>query len=441
MPRPAIHNGATKRSLVNLAFVLCFFPWLRIFPIDAETQPVAGIVGLIIVILYGVKRNPFSVTLFWFIFLVGGYYGISAVRRPHLLLEVSIQTIAYVLPLFVFLAIYDKLHLLSIRLYFGAFLLWITLGILQYFDCFSFLRPILDTLLGHVISRYRSVPIGGSRGVLFWGPEPAIASKVIILFAASGGFFFSVGRINGRSFAAVLLGTIFMTVLNKSGTGSLILAVFLSGMLWGYFAGLMRSGNLTSLVSVSIIVVLGCLLTLCTFAWMSREHYQSRLFEIAQVTHEFLAQGQKVSWPKVYDLLTRVGTNRFPALYAGYASLYHGYGLGRGTGSWLTDTSESVRECAASSDPYHGLKWKPSSYASAVALDMGFPGLIALLIFLSRFLLVATKSCCQPLARAVIYGMALVAVLHILALDILSVPTPWLLLAYIQGMRGRLTLR
>jgi hypothetical protein len=72
-----------KRRLVNLTFFCCFFPFLKPLPVRAETQPVAGLVALLIILLYRARKSIYSITLPWFMFIIAGYYAISVVVRLH----------------------------------------------------------------------------------------------------------------------------------------------------------------------------------------------------------------------------------------------------------------------------------------------------------------------------------------------------------------------
>ena len=219
----------TKRFLVNAAFFFCFFPFLKILPITAETQPIAGIIGLIIILLFGIRRNIFSLALLWFIFIVLGYYMVTSVLKPSLLPKITLNTIAYFIPLFVFLSLQDRMHLLSVKLYFTTLYLWLGLGLLQYFNFIAPLNSLLESTLQHIISHYRSSSYGGARGVAFFSQEPSAGVTSVILLLITGVFFYTAGRISRKSMWQAVAVSFLMILLNKSGTGGLLLAIFVLG--------------------------------------------------------------------------------------------------------------------------------------------------------------------------------------------------------------------
>jgi hypothetical protein len=419
----------SKRFLVNITFLLCFFPWLRVFPVHAETQPIAAIVALLILCFWGIKRDPLSLTLLWFLLCLGGYYLISLALRIESWGPVSLHTVSYALPILVFLALFDKLGLLSVRFYWVAFWLWLMLGVVQYFDCFSAVKPILDGLLGHIIGRYKSVQLGGSRGVLFWGPEPATAAKGILLLLATGFYFYSAGRMRKRALSCIVAGTLGMTLMNKSGTGGLIYGLFLLMLVIGYLVGVLRRRGFIRLsLHVAVILLVG-LLCYRGFLWAQEHGYRSRFSYLADRAFCSLTTGR----PPLRYMLIQAGGDRFPLVYIGYASLVRGYPMGHGTGGWLTDMSDMIKSCRRYLFNYRVPLWKPYSYGSAVAFDMGFPGLFLLLMFLLQCAMRIGKDRCCPEIRGIRYALCFTGIFHILLLDMISIPTPWLLLAYVAG--------
>jgi hypothetical protein len=74
---------------------------------------------------------------------------------------------------------------------------------------------------------------------------------------------------------------------------------------------------------------------------------------------------------------------------------------------------------------------KPNSYASALALDTGVLGLFMLLVFLSLFFVFRKKGKLLPMLSGVRWAMVITAVFHILLNDLITIPTPWLILGYV----------
>jgi len=425
----------SKRTLVNLTFLFCFFPFLKVLPIRAESQPIAGIIGLLLILLYGVRRNVFSITLLWFIFVILGYYLFSVILRPSFLPQITLHTIAYLVPLFVFLSLHDKLNLLSTRLYFAVLALWLSAGIIQFFGAGTFVGRLLNSVLAIFMNmRYFYHP-GDVRGVAFFAADHACAARIIILFLATAVFFFLTDRIGKKKLWLVILATVVMMIMNKSGTGGLIFVIFLLGLFFGAIVGAIRCKLFLSLLRVVSCGLVMSGIIVVALALMSKHGYQSRFMEVAKVAYDLVTA--KKDTPFYASKLVFVGGVRFPTVYAGYFSLIHQYGLGHGVASWLTGAvayDDFLRDLRLTSYAQRLKDIKPCSYGAAVAFDMGLPGFVLLLIFLFLFTGVAEKGDCRPFVFGLTWAMLFVSICHILVLDLLTIPTPWLLLAYVRHM-------
>ena len=435
----------SKRTLVNITFFLCFFPFVRILRLHSvETEPIAGIIGLLIILLYGIKRNIFSITLIWLMFVITGYCAISIILRPSLFPSIILHTIAYFIPLFVFLSLYDKMDLLSPKVYFVALFIWLAVGVVQYFSLFGFLKPILNDVLGIFISRYASSPLGGARGVVFLGPEPSASSTSIILFMLTALFFYATRKISSVVMWLAVCASLFMLFLNKSGTGMLLFVLIPLGFLGGYLAVFVRGLKSFSLPRETIYVPFcaGLILVVVWFAavLLQRQYsYRSRFSDSATAAFDRIVVQRDVSM----HTWTRLGGFRVPALYVGYRSLGQNYGLGRGVGSWLTDFDQVARSCGVFLENLPLLERernlkvvKPGAYGGTLAFDVGAIGLFVLLLFLSLFLVSKFKTKLPPSVSGPMWCIFFVSALKILFMGLVTLPMPWLGLCYVYHIKS-----
>jgi hypothetical protein len=428
----------TKRFLINAAFFFCFFPFLKILPITAETQPVAGIIGLIIILRFGIRRNIFSLLLLWFIFTVLGYYMVTSVLKPSLLPKITLNTIAYFIPLFVFLSLQDKMHLLSVKLYFIILYLWLGLGLLQYFNFIAPLNSLIESVLQRIISRYQSGTYGGARGVAFFSQEPAAGAKSIILLMITGIFFYAAGRISKKSMWLAIAASLLMILLNKSGTGGFLIAIFLFGLFIGYCVACIRDGKFFLFVRKLVLIPAMITLLVAGFlALVSKYNYRSRFIESANVMYKAVFIHGK---PNLYTF-AMAGGFRYLTLYVGYASLVENYAVGHGVASWITDFDRVARASGIYMEDYplreeeKVLKVvKPNSYAATVAFDMGVLGLAPLILFMIFILFSKARERLSSQFLAAKYGMLFTGIAHVLIFGLITLPVPWLLFCYVNHL-------
>jgi hypothetical protein len=417
---------------------------MKLFPIQAETQPIAGLIGLLIILRYGIKKSVYSITLLWLMFIIVGYYVVSIILRPLLFFDVTLNTIAYFIPLFVFLSLYDKIDLLSPKLYFIVLYVWLAVGIIQYFSFFGFLKPVLNAVLGSIISRYTSSPLGGARGVVFFSQEPSAASTSITLFMLTAIFFYTTRRISRMNMWLAMSVSVIMTFLNKSASGMVTLSLFPLCLLVSYIIAFVR--RLRSLTLPREVIYVPLWVTLIVVVvWAStvslkkRIGYTNRIFEVAPVAWERVVVRRDVS----LLALGSVGGFRFPVMYVGYRSLGQNYALGHGAASWLTDFDRVARSCGVFLENFplmaseKALKVvKPNAYGAALAFDTGMPGLFFFLLFLSLFLFSKFKTKVPPSVSALTSVIVIVSVFKLLATGLITLPTWWLGLCYVYHIKN-----
>lgn len=429
-----------KRKLVNLAFFFCFFPFLKVLPIEAETQPIAGIIALVILLIYGVKRTRYSIALLWLVYVVIGYYFITITFRPFLIPKIALHTIAHLIPLFVFLALYDKMNLLSVKLYFLVLLLWLGLGLIQSFDFASPLKVLTDVVLGHLIADYQSSSFGGARGVAFFSQEPSAGANIVVLLMLTGVFFYTVGRISKRSMWLAVTASIVMAILNKSGTVGFLVTVFALGLFVGYLVALAKTGRMVVLMrkfvciaAVAAILIAGLLMLVSKF------QYSSRFVNVAKIVYNDIIVRKQLS----FYVMAKIGGFRFLTVYVGYRSIFDNFGLGHGIASYLTEFDRMAKAAGVVFSDYplrESERWlkvvKPDSYSATVALDVGVVGLLPLLSFLGFFLFSKPMVRLGPGVLVAKWGMLFVGLLRILLLGFISLPMPWLVLCYVYHLNS-----
>lgn len=427
-----------KRGLVNLAFFFCFMPFFKVVNISAETQPIAGIISLFIILLYGVKRSFLSWTILFFIALVFLYTGITATIYPSFLLKILLNGFAYFLPLFVFLALHDKVTLVSPRAFYIVFWVWLIVGIIQYFSVLSPIRSVLDALFKYIIARYIGYAAGGGRGVQFLSPEPSAAATSIFLLGVTGVFLYVHNRINKRQFVIIVLGFLIMVFVNKSGTMMLLTLFFIGVYVLVHLRTLYREHLLLRRIArYTLLALLVGAVGYIALSILFSHKYHSRFGQIIGLTYQAIF----VQHLLTLDDMIRIGGFRYLTLYIGYASIFTNYGIGHGIASWLinfpkleADTHMVLYNYALLGAQRYTQFVKPGSYLATVSADMGGPGALVVVTFLVAFFASSWGKNRLVGLNALKYALLWSAVLNVLMMGLITLPMPWVLLCYVYYM-------
>jgi len=227
-----------------------------------------------------------------------------------------------------------------------------------------------------------------------------------------------------------------MLLLNKSGTGGVLLAIFILGLFIGYCVALVRDGKFFLFVRKFVLIPIVLVLLAAGFMTLaSKYNYHSRFIDSAKVIHKAaFIQGK----PDLY-MFAQMGGFRVLTMYVGYASLVENYAIGHGVASWITDFDRVARASGIYLEDYplraeeKALKVvKPNSYAATVAFDMGLIGLAPLVLFVALFLFAKAKTRLLPPLFAVKFGILFLGILHVALFGLITLPMPWLLFCYVK---------
>ena len=433
-----------KESLVNLAFFLCFFPSVIYFLIESETQPIAGIIGVLIILIWGIKRNIFTSTLMWLIGIILFYAIIALIFYPFNLSNILIHGVSYILPICVFLALYDKTNLLSTKIYWAALLIWFIMGIIQYFEI-PLIKPVFEPALRFFVGeegRVKMSTFGEERGVAFFTAEPGDAAPIILLLLITGIFFYIKRRVTQRQMCLILTMILIMIFKNKSGAVFALSIIFVMGCFIGLFFQILRKKIKYVLRSFFWIGLVTAAICFLGYIFHEKFGYKSRFDIITKIVISHI-KGDAVS----LETFSLIGGVRAFLLLVGYKSLYHNYGLGHGIASWKIPSGYVEMLNFLKLDPLDypmprqeaesiavGVYTKPQSYASVIAYDTGVIGLAVLLLFLMLFIFESRRNYNYHNYQWLKYAFLSVAFSRFILFAQIPLPMNWLVLCYVYSL-------
>ena len=427
-------NGTIRKStILNLVFLLCFFPFLKLIPwITPEVQPWGALLALFCLLTFGVNKDTVSSLVMIFLLLLASAAAVSFLigRAPG---SVVMLSGAYALPLFILLALKDNTHLLSVRVLYASLLLYLLVGILQSFSLLVWAEPYVK----HWIPRFYGAPVGlAGRGVTFLAHEPSGAGFIITLMMATASYFYVLDKISGRALATVILTVLAMLVMNKSGTAFLLLliffSVFLLTMFW-YGSTASKTKTLFLVLPIASLTALVAMLVIRDYAGSAR--YILLLHKLVD-----FASSAKLS---TYAGLAEVTGGRFLSVFMGYASLIDGFGLGHGIAAYQLEYARLSSLLDIHWAEYSiarlfvmGQAQKPNAYAAQIALDLGVAGfLIIVLIVLFCWRQRGKRgfwSGERRFNKSLIVAVFATATFIIFVRSTTTMPIAWVMLAYVH---------
>jgi hypothetical protein len=437
----------SKRALINIAFFLCFFPSLFYFLVKTQTQPVGGLIACVILLKWGIKRNAFSLLLLVFITVVFMYALIGLVLYPSNYVNVLLHGASYILPVLLFLALYENADLLSPKPYWAALFIWSAIGHIQNFSLFSPIKPFLDAVFTVLVSyRYTSVPVGPGRGVSFLCSEPSDAAPVLMLFLLTGLFFLIKGKISRRGFYLAVVLVLMMLLENKSGSAFVLLMIFIAGAIAGillYFLPNLLRVDILRFTKYAIVgTCIGFILYGVLYALPKKMKWNWRFLGIVDIAKDVITGEKK----DLMETLIYMGGQRAIPLYVGYGSLFHNYGVGHGVASWKMEASfnEVMSFLHIKHTDYLYIlgneeltfhQNKPQSYLAIISYDTGILGVSIILFFLLLFMIRARNRGFQPAVFYVVkYGLLAVAFGWMGLFALIPHLMPWLVLCYVYSL-------
>lgn len=372
-----------KKILLNLTALLTFFPFFKIIPIAAEIQPIGAMIAIIYILIFDIRsrkrRKLYSAAapflLVFSLYLVTSIY-FYAQGKP-LDLSFIIQSVAiFLAPLSMFLVMLGRISLISVNVFRFSIYSWFTISFLQAAAPGLLRATGISAILSNSIARFASETVGVGRGVAAFSPEPSYAAHIIILMAGIAFLFYRKKILSSRESLLVLVMSLFMVIVNQSGTIGFFVAVF--GASYGAWE-LFKGGTKTLKMLMSLMVIL-CGGILATFFFP--QILEARFFFVLSKLADNLFSSNSTGFSAV-EFSDQFGSVRASAVQVGYESLSLTNGWGLGLGGWGSYSVElakktKVAEVSQYLFSYGDTPIRPYAYGSFVALDLGVLGLVSL---------------------------------------------------------------
>lgn len=416
-----------KKLLVNIVFLLCFFPFFKLLPfVRSEIQPYAGIFAIVLLLFWRVKKDNISFLSVLLVMIIC-VYGCFSVFRGIAFVQVLLLATGYMFPVFIFLVLKDNFHYLSKKILFVSIILYAFVGILQQFRLLVWTEPFMSL----VISHFKGGPFGGGRGVLFLASEPSYAAVIIFFMFATAVFFYHTHKITKKELFFLFTVIFIMLLINKSASGVIL---FLLYLLFYYSAILFYGSAFKKTLFFFMMFLFVILLPLVTNIFVQYTS-SARYIYILSIVLKNIG-----NIPNLFSLetLSMIGGKRFLTVIVGYMSIADFYGLGHGVSSYLFDFS---RLRSLFSMEFYGFStmqdyeriaevFKPDSYGAQIAMDTGIIGLLILFVFLFVVWQNRIKIKSSIVSKSV-FAFYLVALYMILFNSSTSLPVPWVIFAYV----------
>jgi hypothetical protein len=426
----------TEACWVNLAFFLTFFPSTIYFILPSLSQPVAAIAALPLLFLYPTRDGAVTRWILILVLLISAYIVVSLLIYGEIAKEILANGVSYMLPALYLLAMQDRAHKISIRIYRWALWVWLIIGMIQYFRVFSVLQdPLQSVLKVFIADRFLMTHYTVDRGVMFFSSEPSTAAPIILLFMICALFLRAQRRISRREMLFSMAASLAMAVMNQSGT--VVVLIFLAGI--GAFfdrLGTLRwRSKLLGLATVALGVWgVGAL------ALVVDSDFRA-LVVLADFAR--LADPDRLSGRTVIAGLSAVGGERLVPLLQGYGSIVDHFGAGHGIASWdiesvVTDVEKVVGISVFEFPELRGEngvyspeaplgQTKPQAFLAAIAWDTGVPGLLICIVLLLAVLSVARRERRLTEHR---YLFLVPAIVHCALFTQIPLLAPWLMLVF-----------
>jgi hypothetical protein len=363
--------------------------------------------------------------------LISIYILLSLIIYNENSINIIVNGLSYFCPILLYLSLYNKLDYLSFKIYIFSLVIWLIVGLIQTYDIFLTLKPFLFEIGKLAFSdRFLVNPTYDGRGAFFLASEPSISAPTIILFIGTGLFFYFKDK-NAIKTTIVLMASLYMVYLNKSAT----LGVDLLALLFGLFIYLYVILKKYRLILITIFLALLILLINLSIFYSE----DSRLFlSIYKIMDVF--DGDR----SILDIALELGSARVLPLLLGYMSIVDNYGFGHGIAAWAIPGNREIVQDAiginihdysyygysASTIPYGDII-KPQSFFSLISYDMGILGLFSLTAVILVFI---GKSSGRYFSyRSYIFSFP--AIVWLLLFGLVTLPMPWVMLAYANYFR------
>jgi hypothetical protein len=408
-----------KKILLNCTFLLSFFPSTLYFLIPSnEVQPLY-IISALPLLIYGISDDRISRIAIKFIILIVLYIFLSLFLDLNSY-KVIINGLSYIAPFVGFLVILRNSELLSSKVLFIVIFIWFSVGIIQYFDSFELLKPIIGEIgkffIADRFEAYRVVGGADGRGVSFLMPEPSGSALVIIAIFGSIQYFYSIGKISFKFYIFFNIITLIMIFLNGSGTCFILFFTYILGLL-------INKNNKYYIFLIFLPITLITLINL-----ISNSVIDSRIFILIKMIFDLFINNNEISINQF--IVSIIGLRFFNTIYS-YGSIFDNYALGHGISGWsdlvvqfrvmdLLDL-QNLRDSINPNLDF-GDVMKPWSLFSILIYDCGIFALCLILIFCFRVLCLQNKK--------LNWNYLLPAITVLFFFPPVTILSPWILLIY-----------
>jgi hypothetical protein len=377
----AADSDRSTKLIVNAAFLLTFFPSLIDFLIPSQTQPLAGIVALPLLLMHPIEANRTTTPFMVAVAVIAAYMVGTMFVFPDNASNIIIFGISDLLPPLFLIAMWDKLHHLDPRIFRWSLGVWFVVGCVQALPFPDGVKDAFVVVLKPFVSNARFIMDyygNGGRGVILLASEPSISAPTVAYFLLTAIFLWD-RRLLGKGAMAWSLAEIgALAVFNGSITVLILMTLTFVGWCLDLAASRSRAMLMAAIAMIPFAVV--ALMVLVT-ALPS----DIRVVSAAQSLLQMYGGGADLS--QLLVAINSQGGERSLALENGYGTLLDNHALGHGIASWNIDWYMNAVQGAVGIDPYDlsiipqiagfgEAQTKPAAYVASLAFETGAVGVI-----------------------------------------------------------------
>lgn len=216
-------GNKTLVVLINIFFFLSFFPFVSLYPIGSDVQPMIFVLAILIVLFLSYKnRLLFDKTDLFFISIAA----LSFVYFVNIESEFDIRKRVGLLLAFFVYYLTKRFHVyFKFKVFYWAVIVNFACGM------FHLLLPnLFATTLGQFVRTIKILNFTGPRGISGLSSEPGFFGAMCVFFLALLLYFSKREPIRKRDIYTIVFMAVSLIVLTKSGTGYVFLMVFV--MFW-----------------------------------------------------------------------------------------------------------------------------------------------------------------------------------------------------------------
>lgn len=366
----SVQKDNTK--LLNFIFILNLFPFFNFVPVGSvEIEPFGAAFSFFYLVssrkLFISRDTPvFFKGLAIFMYVMFGYFMVGVCKSifgPWSGASYPVETFVIILaPIVVLWALSGNLHLISKKVFKWCIGLWCGLGTLQMLAPSVLNKTGIGFILTMFISRFSDASLAQiHRGVDMFAPEPSYAAYIILFMYLFTFYLNSQHRLSRKEFWILLATLAWMTILNKSGTLLMLLAI--TGLL----------AVVKMFTDVRRVHALPLAAVIIALAYYEVSHSQVRALVLVNTFLQEAVSGT-LSLSSVLSVSSAYGSGRMATVVAGYTQLFSAFGLGHGLGSWAYNMSNVMQSMGFGL----GANAKPYAYGSLISFDSGTVGVAIL---------------------------------------------------------------